>query len=84
MHADAVVEQLDILEDRGACSIAVLERLVVGQFQLERGEETLGHRVVVGHARPAHAQPDFRFLRFCPVPRAGVLAAAVVMTTTAI
>jgi len=41
--------------------------------------KTLGHGVVVRQARTTHAQPDFRCLRFCPVPRIGALAAAIVM-----
>lgn len=67
MHADAVVEQLDILKYRGACGFVAFERFVVGQFQLERDKETLSHGIVVRDTRPTHAQLDFRGLRFCPV-----------------
>lgn len=79
MKAGAVVEHLDILEHCHACGFAAGEGFAVADFQFQRGEETLSHRIVVRHARAAHAQPDFRILRFCPVSRAGVLAAAVVV-----
>lgn len=78
MHAYAVVEHLDIFEGRGTCGVAAFKGIVVCQFELERGEETLCYGVVVRHARPAHAQPDIGCLRIRPITSAGVLAAAIV------
>lgn len=79
MHADAVVEDLQIFEDGLPGVFPARVHRAFHQFQFQRREEALGHGVVVRHARPAHAQRDFRCLRFCPIPGAGVLAAAIMM-----
>lgn len=79
MEPGAVIEQLDVLEDGRPRCFSIGERTAIIDFKLQIGEETLNHCVVVGHARPAHAQYYFGFRRFCTVLQASVLAALIVM-----
>jgi hypothetical protein len=42
----AVVEQLDVVEDCAACLLAHAPLTSVDQFNFERGEKALRHRIV--------------------------------------
>src|SRR5579872_3896369 len=54
MPALRVVPTLDEFKDRHPGLVAGLETMPVKQLTLERGEEGLGHGVVVGVAAAAH------------------------------
>ena len=58
MAAGRVVEALDEVEDREVRVTRILEAGAVDQLALERGEEALGHRVVVRAADAAHRGTD--------------------------
>src|SRR5258708_34142236 len=75
MPALSVVEQLDVFEQRAAGLLARAPLSLVDQLDFERGEETLGHRVVPAVSDPAHAAQDSVCRQQLPVFPAGVLAA---------
>ena len=52
MHADAVVEQFDIFEHRGACGVAGFERFIVHQFQLGKRWEKVSGTISAGLVPP--------------------------------
>lgn len=64
MQPCPVVEDLDVLKDRGSGGLPIFERAAVIDFQLQVRKEALDQCVVVRNPRPAHAQPDFRFAVF--------------------
>src|SRR5262245_46978947 len=74
-----VVPALDELEDGSPSRGGIAEASAPQQFALERGEEALAHRVVVGVAHRAHRGPDAKLLAALPVSDGGVLAAVIRM-----
>ena len=62
MASAGVVEAFDVLEDRDARVVAGDEGVSLEQLGLERGEETLGERVVVCVAAAAHTRERARLL----------------------
>ena len=60
-----VVKPLNVVKDRHACFRAGGKDLPVpvNRFKLERSKETLGHRIVIAVARPAHAADHVAFTR---------------------
>src|SRR5215218_1737616 len=73
----AVVERLDVLEHRGLELEPGRPSAAVDELLLERGEERLGDRVVVGVAAGAHRDRDPGLPRGASEREADVLAALV-------
>src|SRR5512144_181700 len=68
-----VVELLDVVEELGARRRPRLPRGVVDEFDLQRGKEALGDRVVPAIAPAAHAAHDPMLSQELLVVPAGVL-----------
>src|SRR5215510_8757065 len=79
MAPAAVVESFDVLEHRATGLDPGLPPAGVNQFDFERSEETLRHRVVPAVAAAAHAAPDPVQRQQLLVVVAGVLAATIRM-----
>ncbi|MNM50536.1 hypothetical protein D3C81_615800 [compost metagenome] len=77
MKPSSVIEQLDVLEDGRPCCFSTGKGAAIVDFELQIGEETLNHCVVVGHAGATHAQRYLGFRRFCTVLEAPVLTALI-------
>src|SRR5260370_10200438 len=77
MTALTVVEDFDVLEERRAGRDVGRERLARQQLALERGEEALGHGVVVPVPDRAHRAADPHRLTALPEQERGVLPAMV-------
>ena len=58
MAALAVVERLDVFEDRAPRRGAGRPAVPIQQVELEGGEEALGDRIVLTVGGPAQAGPD--------------------------
>src|SRR5712691_5873057 len=83
MAPPTVVEDLDVLEDRGPGVIVTDVVGTMDQLGLERREETLGNSVVPAIALATHAADDAAFAKLVLVVRARVLHAAVRMVEQA-
>src|SRR5680860_689910 len=77
MPAYAVIEDLEVLEDRLACLCAGDEVSLVDEFHFERGKEALGHGVVPAVAFTAHAAREVMCGQQVAVGGGCILAAAV-------
>src|SRR5580765_192777 len=77
MQAVAVIEALDVLEDRGPRLGARVKREVIEPLGLDRVEETLDRGVVVTVAGTAHAADDAVAVEDVLVPGTGVRTAAI-------
>src|SRR3990170_1656691 len=79
MAAPRVVPALDEVEDRKAGLGRRAEAVTVEQLALERREEALAERVVVGVAHTPHGRPDAGLATPAPEGERGVLAALVLV-----
>src|SRR5215218_5094566 len=79
VSSPGVVEALDVLEDRTSRYVPSRQRVAVDQLPLERANEALGHRVVVGIGHRSYRGQKALFPE--PVPElqlhGGVLAAPI-------
>src|SRR5262249_5659824 len=83
MPALPVIEDLEVLEERGAGFDPGAERLADEEFALHRREEALGHRIVVAVADAAPGAADADRLTALPEEQRGALAAMVGMVNHA-
>src|SRR3954469_1695723 len=58
MQALPIIEDLDVIKDRGPCLCAGAELGLMDALRLERGEEALHGRVIQAVAPPAHRRLD--------------------------
>ena len=77
VSSPGVVEALDVLEDRTSRYVPSRPRVVVDQLPLERGNEALGHRVVVGIGHRSPRGQKALFPEPAPELHRGVLAAPI-------
>ncbi len=76
MQALAIVPNLNVFKDRGACE-CMGGKLVRHTFGFQGAEETFRDRIVVTVANPAHAQLDIHVCQGAQIVSTGVLAALV-------
>ena len=69
----AIVEQLDVIKQRGAGLIAILKGVMERPLVLQGAEEALDDRIVVTVTLPTHARHEADRLQPRPVDPAGVL-----------
>src|ERR687893_277419 len=77
VSSPGIVEALDVLEDRTPRYVPSRPRVAVDQLPLERGNEALGHRVVVGIGHRSHRGQKTLFPEPAPELQGGVLAAPI-------
>src|SRR5215208_4286330 len=77
VSSPGVVEALDVLEDRTSRYVPSRPRVAVDQLPLERGNEALGHRVVVGIGHRSHRGQKTLFPEPAPELHGGVLGAPI-------
>ena len=73
----AIVEDLDVFEERSAQLDGVAPASAVDELRLERREERLRNGIVPSVALAAHADGDAEAVEHATIFGAGVLAAAV-------
>lgn len=76
MPPATVIEPLDVIKDRAARFGARVSASLIDQFDFERGEEALRHRIVPAVSTPAHAAQDAVLRQHLLILPATVLAAA--------
>src|SRR5262249_52855059 len=79
MASLAIVEELEIVEQRGARQGPCGPRRVVDEFDLQRGEKALGDGVVPASAPAAHAADDAVLRQDLLVVTAGILTPTIRM-----
>lgn len=67
MDTLAVIEHLDVLEDRRSSRLAADEHAAIDKFELQRCEEALRHGVVPAVALSGHTRDHAKFGQSTPV-----------------
>jgi len=77
MSSPRIIEQSDVLMDRGPGAAAGWPRISVNQLLLERGEETLSNSVIPAVPLPAHTADNPMLGQNVSIHPARILAAAI-------